>query len=114
MFRDDEHKAHACRLLLQTVGLDHLWTHEGPTPNAMQLRASDGGTMHARERTVFFAVWSLWSGSGASVGELVRHLDEQTMATVCALLIAAVSPTASAVDEWIALYGESRTQIGRD
>jgi hypothetical protein len=70
MMQDDRTatRARACRLLLARVGLEHLWTDEGPTPAARNLlysiSGSEGAGSKAFETTaqhrLFLMTWAIW------------------------------------------------------
>ena len=64
MLRDEQQLARACRALLATVGLERIWTEDGPTSEAAELLEADGGPLSSRKRIVLLAAWTFWNGSG--------------------------------------------------
>jgi hypothetical protein len=105
MFRDDRQLARACRALLTTARLERLWTEAGPTEEASELLAADGGPLSSGERVVLLAAWAFWNGSGGlTLAEVVERLDGEPAEVLCFLVMAS-KYGAEAVDDWLAEHG---------
>jgi hypothetical protein len=105
MLRDDDQLARACRALLATVRLQRLWTAAGPTEEASDLLAADGGPLSSGERVVFLAAWAFWNGSGGlTLAEILERLDGEPTEVLCFLVMAS-KYGADAVDDWLAEHG---------
>jgi hypothetical protein len=100
LFRDNEQRSRACRALLSTAGLGHLWTAVGPTDGARAQIADGGACLPPLHRALLLAAWLFWSEqpSPLRVDELLA-LPEAAVPT-CGLLIAVVYGP-KAVDAWL-------------
>ena len=108
MFRDDQQLARACRALLEAAHLERLWTGGGPTAEASELLAVDGGPLSSGERVMLLAAWAFWNGSGGvTLAEILERLDSEPAEALCFLIVAA-KYGADAVDDWIAEYARTR------
>jgi len=104
-FRDDRQLSRVCRVLLEHVGLSHLWTAHGPTPEATALLEANGASLAARDRAVFLAAWAFWNGSGGiTLAELLDRLDVGLAEALCFLVMAS-KYDADAVDDWLVVHG---------
>jgi hypothetical protein len=89
MLRDDQQLARACRALLATVRLEHLWTEDGPTPQASELLEADGGRLSSGKRTVLLAAWTFWNGAcGLRLVEVLDQFEGDPMETLRRLVTA--------------------------
>lgn len=105
MFRDDQQASAAIRALLSTARLGHLWTSSGPTPQASQWLAQDGGPLSSGERVLLLTAWTLWNGEGGiGLGDIVDFLDRERTGALC-LLVLAIQDGPAAVDEWLEDHG---------
>jgi hypothetical protein len=105
MFRDDHQLARACRALLATVCLDHLWSQDGPTSRARDLLERDGGPLSSGERVMLLAAWAFWNGSGGlTLAEVLERLDAEPAEALCFLMMAS-KYGADAVDDWLVEHG---------
>jgi hypothetical protein len=105
MFRDDGQLARACRTLLTTVRLERLWTEAGPSAEASDLLAADGGPLSSGERVVLLAAWAFWNGSGGlTLAEVLERLEGEPAEALCFLVMAS-QYGADAVDDWLAERG---------
>jgi hypothetical protein len=106
MFHDDHQLARACRALLQTVGLQRLWTEHGPSDSAMELLEADGGPLSSGERVMLLAAFAFWNGSGGlTFVDVIERLDRERGEALGSLLMASYEgPTA--IDEWVTEHEE--------
>ncbi len=87
MLRGDQQLARACRALLATVRLEHLWTEDGPTAEALRLLEVDRGSLWAGQRVVLLAAWSFWGGSdGQRLAAILEQFDADPMDALCFLV----------------------------
>lgn len=101
MFRSRRCQAHVARALVARVGLERLWSDEGPTPEARLLREAEHLPLAARERALCRLAWLIWDGtSEITLGDLLDLTDSEDLATVAGLL-RAMSLGADAVDAWL-------------
>ena len=105
MFHDDAQAARALRALLGMLGLQDLWSEEGPTPHAAALRCDPGGAPLTRAQHVLVQVaWALWDRETPApvlFDDVIRHLDRPTGAALFSLMLATLEGPA-AVDAWLA------------
>src|SRR5215467_16068392 len=86
--RDDQRLARACRTLLATVGLERLWTENGPTPEAAELLARDCH-LSSEERIVLLVAWTFWNGAGGPrLAQVLGRFDADPMESLCLLVTA--------------------------
>jgi hypothetical protein len=90
MLTDDQQLARACRTLLVTVHLEHLWTGDGPTPEASEFLQADAGHISSCQRAVLLAAWTFWTGSsGLRLAEVLDQFDADPMEALRLLVMAA-------------------------
>jgi hypothetical protein len=78
-----------------------MWTGTGPSAEAKQLLASDGGALSGGERIVLLAAWAVWNGDGAiPLGEVISRLDGRALRAMGALLMAIASGE-GAIERWL-------------
>jgi hypothetical protein len=100
MFRDDLQKSTVCLVLLDQVGLAHLWSEGGPTEKAKALVEADGGDLLGDARLMLLACWDLWSGEGGpTMGEL-RSLSPPFLVALASLM-RCLGTGPEAVDQWL-------------
>lgn len=106
LFRDDEQRGRACRALLATQGLGHLWGAEGaPTQEALALlRATPSDRLATGQRCILFVAWALWKKQPWVLDELFHEsLDVDQLVLVMTLAIA-MRHGAEMIDVWLAHY----------
>ncbi|MCW5831344.1 MAG: hypothetical protein KIS78_02670 [Labilithrix sp.] len=102
MFRDDAQISRACRALLASVRMEHLWLETGPTSEAGALLDANGGPLSSGERVMLLAAWAFWNGSGGlTLAEILASLDPERAEALC-FLVLATKHGANAIDDWIA------------
>ena len=75
MWKNRMQATEAIRAMLHKVGLDQLWTPDGPTAEAGTLVANDG-QLSPGDQTMVRVAFDLWNGTGgATVADLLRVLD---------------------------------------
>ncbi len=76
MWKSGQQACTVIRGLLRRVRLDHLWTDEGPSQEAVQLLKDKGGPMSTSETLMLQVAFDLWSSSGhAPLDKLLGVLD---------------------------------------
>ena len=101
MFRSEAQLARVCQALCADVGLARLWTEDGPSDEAVELRDAGGGPLSSGERIMVLAAWDVWNSHGATnLGDVMHRLDGHRLATLGSLLLA-VAGGMYAVDEWL-------------
>lgn len=101
-FRSDAQLARVCAALCRNVGLGHLWTSDGPTPQAVFLLQVDGGPLSSGERIVFLAAWAFWNNArNVTLADVALRLDAKNTAAIASLMLAAAHGSA-AIDNWLA------------
>jgi hypothetical protein len=101
MFRNDEQACAAIRALLGTLKLDYLWTAAGPTDEASDLLAQNGGPLSSGERVLLLSAWALWNGRGnLCLSDVIDYLDRERTRALCGLMLA-IQQGAAAVDRWL-------------
>ncbi len=101
MFRSRRCQARVARALVARVGLERLWSDEGPTPEARLLREAEHLPLAARERALCRLAWLIWDDSSEiTLGDLLDLTDGEDLATVAGLL-RSMSLGADAVDAWL-------------
>lgn len=105
MFRDDRQRARVCAMLLDQTFRKQLWTEEGPTEQAIDLREEGCGTLSSGEQVLFRAAWDLWNSEGELRFADVLTLDDAKLNALGELLVAlargggaAAEPGARSVD----------------
>lgn len=94
--------ARVCRALCADVGLGGLWTDDGPTDRAMELRDAGGGPLSTGERIMVLAAWDVWNSDGnVRLSDVVHRLDDHRLATIASLLLAVMGGS-NAIDAWLA------------
>lgn len=101
MFRNEAQQCRAIRLLLATVGLEHLWTDRGPTQQALE--ALKSSPLSSGEQLLLRCAFDLWSGEGEVLlhRDIIGKLDFARAQKLLSLALAVVSG-AEAIDNWIA------------
>ena len=100
MFRDDLQKATVCLVLLDQVGLSHLWAEDGPTEKAKELLEAEGGDLLGDEKLVFLTTCAIWSGEGGPSMSELRALAPARLVAVASLM-RCLGTDAEAVDQWL-------------
>ncbi len=101
MFHSRLCQARVAQALLARVGLERLWTDDGPTPEARLLREADHVPLDRRQRAMCRLAWVIWGWSpGITLAELLDLMDGDDLGVV-AELMAAMSGGADAVDAWL-------------
>jgi hypothetical protein len=97
-FRDAQQRAEACRALLATGELGHLWNERGPTEDARTL-ARDPSALSAGDRALLLAAWAFETGERVPlrVDELLGLPEAEP---ICKLITAAVYGY-KAIDVWL-------------
>jgi len=97
-FRDEQQRSEACRALLATGELGHLWTERGPTNEARTL-ARDPSTLPVGHRALVLAAWAFWTGERVPLrfDELVGLVEAEP---ICKLTTAAFYGP-RAIDVWL-------------
>jgi hypothetical protein len=102
MFRNDRQVARALRVLLAPLHLGALWTEDGPTDRATELREEDGATLSSGERTMLLAAWAFWNGNAPTLRfDALLGLDNANTEALCSLLVV-ITQDEAAIEEWIA------------
>ncbi len=108
MVRDDAQLSRMCWALLATVRLERLWNDDGPTAEASDLLAADGGPLSSGERIVLLAAWAFWNGAGGvTLADVITHLDGDRMEALGVLMMA-FAQGADAIDGWLVEYDRER------
>lgn len=101
MFRSRRSQARVARALVARVGLERLWSDEGPTREAQLLAEAEHLPLGRRERALCRVAWLIWDGSsGITLGDLLDLTDSEDLGTIAELL-RAMSVGADAVDTWL-------------
>jgi len=100
MISDEKQLAAVCRVLLDLVGLSHLWTPDGPTEEAVKLRDADGGDLEGDARILFRTCWALSRGEGGPTMKEIRELDQTRLVAVGSLM-RCLQTGPEAVDSWL-------------
>lgn len=101
MFRSRRSQARVARALVARVGLERLWSDEGPTREAQLLAEAEHLPLGRRERALCRVAWLIWDGSsGITLGDLLDLTDSEDLGTIAELL-RAMSVGADAVDAWL-------------
>lgn len=107
-FATERQRARACRALLRTIEMDHLWTVEGPTDEAIELFDNDFGPHSSGEKIIMSVAWDLWGThrrkGGTPFDEIMYRLDGDRL-NVVATFLAAYNAGELAIDDWIAEQG---------
>ncbi len=110
MFRSRLCQARVARALLARVGLERLWTDDGPTPEARLLLEAEHVPLDRRQRAMCRVAWMLWGGSsGITLEELLDLMDGDDLGAV-AELMAAMSSGADGVDAWLLAHAPEPTR----
>jgi len=85
---NDQQRAAVARALLTVIQLDHLFTLEGPTLEALALRGS-ARLMPVRDRLILRLAFCIWNfDGGPGWGELLNELPASDLPTLVGVLIA--------------------------
>lgn len=101
--RDDHQRALVCRTLLRQVRRESLWTVAGPTEQARELFAQEGGALSAGERIILKLAWTIWGEDGGVRVEDLFRLKSDVCVRVSEL-IGAMAQGPDAVDAWLQRY----------
>lgn len=108
----DERRAKAICTLLGIADLGHVWSADGPSELANELRRNGEGITIA-QRMMLCAAWALWDGSEAILLARLAH-ENARYADVLTHLIIATTQGASAMEKWIHQYGpQSKSGVHR-
>lgn len=89
-WKDERTACQAIRRMLAGTHLQHLWTEDGPTPDACDLLDAGGGPLSHGQQVMLRAAFDLWNGQGnATLGDLVNVLDTKNLRAVLGALGAA-------------------------
>lgn len=89
-WKDERSACDAIRRMLAGPHLQHLWTADGPTPEACDLLDAGGGPLSHGQQVMLRAAFDLWNGQGnATLGDLVNVLDTKNLRAVLGALGAA-------------------------
>jgi hypothetical protein len=100
-FHSDRQLAAACRALCAQVGLERLWTREGPTLEARMLRDTDGGSLGDAQRCMLLAAWAFWDGDRRlRLIDLLESLDGPLFMTIASLVVA-TRGGGPEIDRWL-------------
>jgi hypothetical protein len=116
MWRDDRQCARACRALLGVLHLEHYWTEEGPTDEAVivvnDLAAGRGSVLSTSETILLRAAMSFSTGNrcGLDFADVVDRLGNDALRAVCSLGVALAESGTSpgAIDHWLLKYERGR------
>ena len=104
MFKSEAQRSTVCGLILESVGLSHLWDAQGPTEQACEWHTKPRtmpGFSHG-ELVVWAFAWEVWNETGKfHMGEAMATLDGINLHMIGSLLVA-LSGCGSDVDHWIA------------
>ena len=100
--RDVGQLIRVCRALLRRVGLESLWTDDGPTEQAKRLLGKEGESLAADKRTMLLLAWRFHSGAYQVRGTDLWELDNATQKAVMNLATA-MEDGDDAVDRWLEL-----------
>jgi hypothetical protein len=96
----------AIQLFLRVEQLEHLWSDNGPTSDALYARRALGRPLSGNARLLLLAVFDVWDRKGgANFGELVDRLTIDHLNRLFALALAAKAHDDGAIDAWLARYG---------
>jgi hypothetical protein len=95
-----EQRTRACKVLLGLIGLERLWTSQGPTPEAANLLLQYGGTLPNEEWIIYQIAWTVWGReTGIRLNEILR-LQGHRLEAVTSLL-GALHKGSEALEAWI-------------
>lgn len=113
MFRSRLCQARVVRALLARVGLERLWTDDGPTLEARLLLEADHLPLDRRQRAMCRLAWTVWGcSSGITLEELLDLMDGDDLGAV-AELMTAMSIGADGVDAWLLAHAPDPAQSRR-
>jgi hypothetical protein len=99
-FRDGEQLARVCQAILAPVGLEELWSGDGPRPESLGYRRKDLDDQPRDRRLLLMIAWAIWSRSQAlSLADLLDLEDEQLR--IVGELLAALSRGPDGIDSWL-------------
>lgn len=99
MFSSQKQQCRAIICLLQSLGLGHIWTDEGPSRLACEWL--EGNPLSSGEDLMLRIAFDFWNGMGkASFAKVVKVLDNRRTQDVADLL-RAVTLGGDAVEAWI-------------
>lgn len=89
-----------CKALLSLMDYEHLWTAEGPTPEAKKFLDQYGGPMSNPQWILYQVVWFVWGRPAEVKLQEVMQLPAPYSELVLTLLTAMLTGP-SAVDRWL-------------
>lgn len=99
MFRNDTQRNNVCITLLRSLHLDRYWTDHGPSPDALDLLAADGGPLSSGERIWLFVVFDVWNGEAHTrLDRVLYSLDNTRLRALGSLLLAMAN---GQIDGWL-------------
>lgn len=102
MFRDERQQVAVCRALLKRVRLERLWTHDGPTEEAVDLL--EASPLSHGEHLMLRVAFDFWNGRGeARLAELLATLDGPNLRAIGTLLGAMAD--SSEIEQWLDVNG---------
>ncbi len=103
-FEHDVQRLSACQTLMLVAGRPDLWDADGPTLEAEELRANNGGSLSPGERVMLLVAFTFFDGDRKLGFFELARLSPENLFAVGSLL------AARAVDR-MQLPGVSRSQI---
>lgn len=83
MWQSEAQQHQVIRGLLARVHIEHLWTAEGPTEEAVGLLRDKGGPMSHGQTVMLQVAFDLWNGGGkAMLDDLIGVLDDGNLRAV--------------------------------
>ena len=102
MYNENLHqRVQVCRALLSRIGYAHLWTSDGPTPEAKNYLDQYGGPMSNSQWTVYQVAWYVWGRPADVKLQEVMQLPAPLNEWIIALL-GALFKGPKAVESWLA------------
>jgi hypothetical protein len=99
--------ARAIQILLRPARLEHLWTNDGPTPEALHVRRALGRPLSGEARVLVLSAFDVWDQKGmAYFGELVDQLPVDQLTRLLTLAIAIKTGEDQELDAWLTRYAE--------
>lgn len=105
MFSSQKQQCRAIILLLQSLGLGHIWTDEGPSKLAIDW-IENGSPLSSGEAILVRAAFDFWNGEGKVTIHEIMKLDGRRTELICTLM-ASVNQSGDMVEAWIR-YQENR------
>ncbi len=97
--------ARAIQILLRPARLEHLWSDDGPTAEALYARRALGRPLSGEARILVLAAFDVWDQKGmAYFGELLEQLPLDQVTRVLTLAVAVKAGDEKALDDWLARH----------